>query len=155
MELAAEQTTVNGDAVRLQQVFWNVLTNAAKFTPDSGTITVGTRTRSETGDLVIAITDSGIGMTGDELAAIFEAFNQGAHALPGSSHRFGGLGLAISRKLMESHSGSIKASSDGRNRGSTFTMTLPLFTTQAGAERLTENDPSPTGRPSCWPIAAR
>ena len=145
MQLAAEQTTVNGDAVRLQQVFWNVLKNAAKFTPDSGTITVATRTQSETGDLVIAITDSGIGMTEDELAGIFEAFTQGEHALPGGSHRFGGLGLglAISRKLMESHSGSIKASSEGRNRGSTFTMTLPLFTKPAGAERLTDNDPSP------------
>lgn len=133
LELTAEKSIVTGDAVRLQQVFWNILKNAAKFTSEAGKITVGTRTHTETGELIITVTDSGIGMTSDDLARAFEAFTQGEHVDTGGSHRFGGLGLglAISRKLVESHSGSIQASSEGRGHGSTFTVTLPLATESA------------------------
>lgn len=145
MELAAEQQTVKGDAVRLQQVFWNVLKNAAKFTPEGGTVTVGTRRQAETGEVIIAVTDSGIGMTSDELARVFEAFSQGEHIGAGGPHRFGGLGLglAISRKLVESHAGSIQARSEGRNRGSTFLITMPLVLKREGLEPLPEGNTSP------------
>jgi signal transduction histidine kinase/ActR/RegA family two-component response regulator len=124
--LRAKRTGLRGDAVRLQQVFWNVLKNAVKFTPPGGVITVDTHIHQ--GKLVVAITDTGIGMTDSELVQIFEAFTQGDHVVAGGSHRFGGLGLglAISRKLVELHAGTIKASSQGRGQGSTFTITLPL-----------------------------
>jgi CheY-like chemotaxis protein len=75
----------------------------------------------------VKISDSGIGMTDDELNRIFKAFSQGDHAA-GSSHRFGGLGLglAISRKIVELHSGRIHAASEGRNKGSAFIIELPV-----------------------------
>jgi PAS domain S-box-containing protein len=138
LELAAKKPVVNGDAVRLQQVFWNVLKNAAKFTPEAGKISVGTRIQAETGELIITITDNGFGITSDEIGRIFEAFSQGEHARPGGAHRFGGLGLglAISRRLVESHSGSIQASSKGRNQGSTFTITLPSVDMEPSPETV-------------------
>jgi len=146
LELMAPQATVKGDAVRLQQVFWNVLKNAAKFTPEAGRITVGTGIQRETGELVITIEDSGIGMTPEELAKIFEAFAQGEHAHAGGLHRFGGLGLglAISRMLVKSHAGSIRAISEGRNRGSTFIITLPLVMERTGAGPLPDGDTTPS-----------
>ncbi len=78
--------------------------------------------------MTIEVTDTGAGMTGDELKRIFDAFAQGDHASTGSSHRFGGLGLglAISRSLVEMHSGNIRASSPGLGLGSTFTIELPI-----------------------------
>lgn len=122
--LADAESIVFGDAVRLRQVFWNVLKNAIKFTPRRGTITI--ESRAEYGQYVVTISDNGIGMTSDELASAFEAFKQGTH-----SHdlgRFGGLGLglAISKRFVELHSGSITASSPGPDRGSTFTIQFPL-----------------------------
>jgi CheY-like chemotaxis protein len=146
LELTAEKTAVKGDAVRLQQVFWNVLKNAAKFTPELGKITVATRTQAETGELIITVTDTGIGMTSEEIGKVFEAFTQGEHAHPGGSHRFGGLGLglAISQMLVKSHSGSIRASSGGRNKGATFVITLPLMTESAGNDRLPGGGISPS-----------
>lgn len=138
LKLVAERPTVKGDAVRLQQVFWNIIRNAAKFTPDAGKISVGTHSRAETGELIVTITDNGIGITSDELARIFDAFTQGEHAHASGFHRFGGLGLglAISRMLVESHAGNIQATSLGRDRGSTFTITLPLITASESLEIL-------------------
>lgn len=125
LQLRATQQTVFADAVRLQQIFWNLLKNAVKFTPDGGQITV--ETESSADKLLVRISDTGIGMTPDELAGIFTAFSQGNHAAA-NGHRFGGLGLglSISQKLAEFHSGKILAASDGRDRGSTFTVELPL-----------------------------
>lgn len=126
LELEALPATVEGDAVRLQQVFWNVLKNAVKFTPGGGKITV--RSQKRDGVMEIRVLDTGIGMTGGELANVFEAFTQGEHVGAGGAHRFGGLGLglAITRKLVELHGGEIQAESEGRNRGATFIITLPL-----------------------------
>jgi PAS domain S-box-containing protein len=125
LELSASPCTVRGDAGRLQQVFWNVLQNAVKFTPASGTITV--RSSNSDGRLRIQVRDTGLGMTTEELARIFKTFSQGDHA-QARGMKFGGLGLglAITRELVELHKGQITAASDGRNLGATFTIELPV-----------------------------
>jgi PAS domain S-box-containing protein len=127
IKLKAAQSLVEADAVRLQQVFWNVLKNAVKFTPVKGKITLETSIQ-EKGQLIIKITDTGVGMNQAELARVFTAFAQGDHAGDGGSHRFGGLGLglAISKDLVELHSGQITAHSAGKDQGSAFTIELPL-----------------------------
>jgi PAS domain S-box-containing protein len=124
--LGATNPLTPGDPVRLQQVFWNILKNAVKFTHEAGQICVVTRIAAGADNLTVEITDNGIGMTPAELEGVFEAFTQGEHA--GSAHTFGGigLGLAISRKLVEMHDGRITAASPGRNRGSVFVIELPL-----------------------------
>ncbi len=126
---------VYGDDVRLQQVFWNVLKNAVKFTPPSGNITLSVNEAGN--DLQISVTDTGIGMTPAEIKRIFEAFAQGEH-VKSDAHRFGGLGLglAIARKLVELHHGKIAATSEGTNQGSTFTIQLPAVEPQKAAMLL-------------------
>jgi PAS domain S-box-containing protein len=127
----AEDLRVTGDAVRLQQVLWNLLNNAVKFTPAQGNISVTTEVENDGETIVIRVTDTGIGMRPEEIKHIFDAFAQGDHAEKTSSQHFGGLGLglAISRMLMELHHGEIFASSAGRGEGSTFIIKLPLLTT--------------------------
>ncbi|HEV2331339.1 MAG TPA: response regulator [Verrucomicrobiae bacterium] len=127
LRLKAQQHTVFADAVRLQQIFWNLLKNAVKFTPEGGQVAVETELAGD--KLLTRIADTGIGLTDDELAGIFKAFAQGEHASV-NGHRFGGLGLglSISQKLTELHSGRIIAASDGRDKGATFTVELPLVT---------------------------
>lgn len=115
---------VSADLTRLQQVFWNVLKNAVKFTPAGGAITVSIRKNGAWIETDIA--DTGIGMTAEEIARGFRMFSQGDHAADIGAHRFGGLGLglAISRTLLELQGGEISARSPGRNAGSTFTIRL-------------------------------
>jgi PAS domain S-box-containing protein len=139
LRLDAPEHTIFGDAVRLQQVLWNVLKNAVKFTGEGGGITVRTSVSPRTGRLCLAIQDTGIGLTAAEQARVFEAFSQGDHAAAGGSHRFGGLGLglAISRSIVEMHGGDIRAESEGRNHGATFIIELPLMSV------TTPNDPTP------------
>ena len=155
LELKADRHSVMCDDVRLKQVFWNVLKNAVKFTPDGGRVTVETARAPESEDIVIRITDTGIGMTPDESGRIFEAFAQGDHSGDGGSQQFGGLGLglAISRMLVEQHQGSISASSPGRNLGATFTVELPLCQAEeppearvAPAHQLEVAAPTPDAR---------
>jgi signal transduction histidine kinase len=126
LDLRATRCAVSADAVRLQQVLWNVLKNAAKFTPAYGSLTVVTKNEGDR--LLIRITDTGVGMEPEELSRVFETFVQGNHARPNSGHRFGGLGLglAISRMLMELHGAEITATSAGAGTGSTFTLSFPL-----------------------------
>jgi PAS domain S-box-containing protein len=127
-DLAASDGSVWGDSVRLQQILWNILKNAVKFTPENGQILVTTENADQ--KLMVRITDTGIGMSAEEIGRIFKAFSQGEHASPGSNqHRFGGLGLglAISKMLTELHGGQIQAFSDGRDKGSTFVVELPLY----------------------------
>ncbi|HEY1765121.1 MAG TPA: ATP-binding protein [Opitutaceae bacterium] len=125
--LGAARDLILGDAVRLQQVFWNVLKNAVKFTPAGGSLWASSALDGDKA-IVISIKDTGIGMTEGELASVFEAFSQGEHARQAGPHRFGGLGLglAISRRLVEGHGGSIAATSPGREKGSTIDIRLPL-----------------------------
>lgn len=133
LDLQATETTVTADAVRLQQILWNVLKNAAKFTPVGGRI--GIETFNETGDFVVRITDTGVGMESAEVERVFEAFTQGDHARPESRHRFGGLGLglAICRMLVTAHGGTITAASDGLGRGASFVLRLPVSAMLAAA----------------------
>jgi signal transduction histidine kinase len=116
---SAIQHHVDADPVRLQQVFWNILRNAVKFTTDGGEIALGTETVSE--QIVVKIADTGIGMAPDEMRNIFKEFSQGSHSLGGL-----GLGLAISRRLVELHHGSIHAASPGKGKGTTFSIKFPI-----------------------------
>jgi CheY-like chemotaxis protein len=120
------------DPARLQQVFWNVLKNALKFTPERGFIRVETRELTDTREITVTVTDTGIGMTSEELSRAFHPFAQGDHAAGSKRHRFGGLGLglSISQLLMELHAGSVQAFSPGRDRGSTIIIKLPQIVTE-------------------------
>jgi PAS domain S-box-containing protein len=114
---------VKGDAQRLQQVAWNLLTNAIKFTPDGGR--VGLRLRRVEEHVELQVTDSGKGIDPAFLPHVFERFRQ---ADGSSTRRHGGLGLglAIVRHLVELHGGTVQAHSEGEGHGSSFTLRLPL-----------------------------
>ncbi len=115
---------ISGDAGRLQQVVWNLLLNAIKFTPEGGRVTV----RLEQVDhyAQIQVSDTGKGIRPDFLPHIFERFRQQDSS---TTRQFGGLGLglAISRQLVEAHGGTITATSTGEGQGATFIITLPLI----------------------------
>ena len=119
---------MNADASRLQQVLWNVLKNAAKFTPEGGRIHVCTG--REDGRVQVQIQDSGIGIAPELLPKIFDAFEQGDARV---TRKFGGLGLglAISKALVELHGGSIRVESPGVGEGCTVTIELPAASPQA------------------------
>jgi PAS domain S-box-containing protein len=129
LELEATMHHVNADPARLQQVFWNLIQNAVKFTPRGGRITI--RTRNEPalhgGDddvrLVAEVTDTGIGIDHDRLPKIFTAFEQRDPVL---RRRYGGLGLglAISRSVVEAHGGRLTGYSAGKDEGAAFTIEL-------------------------------
>ena len=114
--------TVNGDADRLQQVVWNFLSNALKFTPARGRVSVRLE-RAE--DMVgVSVTDSGIGIVPEFLPFVFDRFRQGD---TGTTRAHGGLGLglAIARNLVELHGGTVEVDSPGVNQGATFRLRLP------------------------------
>ena len=118
---------VAGDASRLQQIIWNLLSNSVKFTPKGGKVSIDFRRQNGFAELVIS--DTGIGISADFLPHVFERFRQ-AESTATRSHRGMGLGLAIVRHLIELHGGTVTAASDGENRGSTFTIHLPLAATE-------------------------
>lgn len=122
LDLAAARYHVLADPTRIQQVFWNLIKNALKFTPTGGTVTVSTE-NDEAGKILIRVEDTGVGISEEALPHIFNAFEQGDIA---GQHRYGGLGLglAISRAIVTVHGGSIRAESEGPGRGSAFTVTL-------------------------------
>jgi signal transduction histidine kinase len=113
---------VNGDAERLQQVLCNLLTNAIKFTPEGGRIEVAATIAH--GAVELAVKDSGVGIEREFLPYVFERFRQ-ADASTTRAHGGLGLGLSIAKSLIELHGGTIRAESDGPQRGATFTITLP------------------------------
>jgi len=123
--------TVIGDVSRLQQVVWNLVNNAVKFTPDGGC--VGIRCRGENARVIIEVVDSGIGIEPAAAARIFNAFEQGGR---GITRQFGGLGLglAIAKRLVEMHDGTISVESEGMDRGATFRVSLPLSSMQPEAQ---------------------
>ena len=111
-----------GDAARLQQVFWNLIKNAVKFTPPGGRIEILSRNPTP-GSIEIVVRDNGVGIEPELLPRIFEAFEQGGRDV---TSRFGGLGLglAICKRVIDLHDGTITAASEGRGRGAAFTVTL-------------------------------
>jgi signal transduction histidine kinase/CheY-like chemotaxis protein len=115
---------VLGDQDRLQQVVWNLLSNAVKFTEEGGAIDVRLETSGRLARIVIA--DTGQGITPEFLPYVFERFRQDDAS---SARRHGGLGLglALVRELVELHGGTVKAASEGHNRGATFTIELPTM----------------------------
>ena len=123
LDLQAKQSHVRADPVRLQQVLWNLLKNAIKFTNAGGQITIASR--NEDDQLRIDVTDTGIGIDAPHLERIFNAFEQAEHA---TANRYGGLGLglAISRALINAQHGRIMATSDGIARGATFSFWLSV-----------------------------
>lgn len=122
LDQQADTDLVNADPARLQQVFWNLLRNAAKFTPEGGNIFI--RTVRTGGKVIVEVRDTGAGITRAFLPKIFDAFEQGDM---GTARQFGGLGLglAICKAIMDMHGGAIHAQSDGPGTGATFTVELP------------------------------
>jgi PAS domain S-box-containing protein len=138
LHLAIEPPTgsVHGDASRLQQIVWNLVSNAVKFTPEGGRVRVDVA--SVGSQVEIRVSDTGKGITAGFLPHVFERFRQ---ADPSAAREHGGLGigLALVKELTELHGGSVAASSEGEGRGATFSVALPLatITTEAdGSVRL-------------------
>jgi PAS domain S-box-containing protein len=121
INLHAHAHHIWADPVRIQQVFWNLLNNAVKFTPNEGRITV--RSSNEEKQFVFEVTDTGIGIEPERQNRIFEAFDQGERSI---TRKFGGLGLGltISKTLLDLHGGEISVRSAGKNRGTTFRVSL-------------------------------
>jgi signal transduction histidine kinase/CheY-like chemotaxis protein len=120
----AENATVFGDLVRLQQVFTNLLTNALKFTPEGGNINLNLTVND--GKVLISVRDDGQGISPETLPHIFRQFSQGDQTI--SRDQAGlGLGLSIVKTLVEKHEGTVTAQSEGVGTGATFTVTLPLI----------------------------
>ena len=119
-ELAAADSTVMGEFARLNQVFWNVLKNAVKFGKPNGQVTI--TTANEGGNVVVEIQDDGMGIEPGRLASIFGAFSP---IKPQPTATGVGLGLAITRAIVDGHDGEIRAGSDGKGCGSVFRISLP------------------------------
>jgi signal transduction histidine kinase/ActR/RegA family two-component response regulator len=167
MEVTATETHVFADSSRLTQVFWNLLQNACKFTPEGGTISVrayneyrrvatnqaapSRSSEDSLAELIVQIQDTGMGIRAESLPRIFNAFEQGARS---RTRVFGGLGLglSISRAIMEMHGGSIAAASEGKDKGATFTIRLhtvkPAITGRAKRPPRISPEQIPT-RPMC------
>jgi PAS domain S-box-containing protein len=128
LRLEAANPFVEADQARMQQVLWNVIRNAVKFTPVGGRIVL--HTANEGGEFVLGCTDSGIGISGEALPRIFQPFEQADAEV---SHQYGGLGLglAIAHGLMVQHGGRIRAASKGRGLGATFAIALPAAVEQS------------------------
>jgi PAS domain S-box-containing protein len=137
---APPPVVVSGDRPRLVQVFWNLLHNAVKFSPEGGRVRV--HISAEDGAGVVRVEDEGLGITPEFLPFIFERFRQ---ADMGTTRQHGGLGLglALVKSLVEAHGGRVEASSAGEGRGSSFTVTLPVA--HAAAEGRREGGPVEEG----------
>lgn len=130
-QLDAARHHVTGDPARLHQVFWNLLKNALKFTPPGGMVTVRTRNDAN-GQIIVSVSDTGIGISAEALPQIFRAFEQGDVT---GKHRYGGLGLglAISQAVVAMHRGTIHAASAGVGKGAVFSVTLNTVAAPADA----------------------
>ncbi|NJN92449.1 MAG: response regulator [Leptolyngbyaceae cyanobacterium SL_5_14] len=129
--LADSAISVCGDPNRLQQVVWNLLTNAIKFTPEQGRI--GVELIRHGAQTQLRVTDSGIGIKPDFLPHVFERFRQ-ADGTTTRPHSGLGLGLAIVRHLVELHDGTVQAESEGEGQGAAFTVQLPLLPSSEGQQ---------------------
>jgi signal transduction histidine kinase len=137
--LNASSDEVMGSESRLHVVFWHLLSNAIKFTPEGGSVTVSST--SDTATISIVIADTGVGLTPVQLSTIFDLFWQGESS---RKRRFGGLGVGLSivRSVVELHRGTVRADSAGKDRGTTMTVTLPLATSASGRPVVAQVAPS-------------
>ncbi len=142
--LSAHRPYVEGDPARLQQVLWNLIKNSVKFTPTGGGITIETLNPTPE-SIEVRITDTGIGIESEKIGKIFNAFEQGQSSI---TRRFGGLGLglAISKAMVDAHGGKIRIDSPGKDKGSTATLTLKTVATPAGASNGSETGPAEATR---------
>jgi signal transduction histidine kinase len=131
IDLPTEPLVIDGDRVRLAQVFSNLLVNASKFTQDHGLITL--KAKRQSGEVVVMVQDNGSGITPDVLPHIFDLFTQGPRSLARSEGGLG-VGLTVVRTILKMHGGSVRAESPGLHRGSVFTVTLPLSGKRLSAE---------------------
>ncbi len=125
VDVPADAMVANGDATRLQQIAWNLISNAVKFSTVESEIAVALTRQGDRATLVVS--DSGCGITADFLPHVFEPFRQ-ADGASTRHHNGLGLGLAIVKYIAELHGGSVTAKSDGAGKGATFTVTVPLAT---------------------------
>ena len=137
----AQNAFVEADPARLQQVLWNLIKNGVKFTPENGRIVIQTNNPSSE-EIEIRVQDSGIGIEPDKLDRIFNAFEQGQASI---TRRFGGLGLglAISKAMVEAHGGHIEAHSAGKDQGATFTIRLKTVNAPARVATPDGDGPRP------------
>jgi PAS domain S-box len=144
-KLEAEECHILADCIRLQQVFWNLINNAVKFTPQSGQITICTF-NDKSGRFHFEITDTGIGIEPQRLTSLFQPFEQ---ADPSVTRQFGGLGLglAISKRLVDLHRGRIEAESRGRSFGATFKVMLDTLPQGSAAIGLNHRVGGKTSKP--------
>ncbi|HEX3528021.1 MAG TPA: ATP-binding protein [Thermoanaerobaculia bacterium] len=142
---SAAEHHVWGDAARLQQIFWNIVQNAVKFSPQGGRLEL--RTASTTGRLRVDVRDEGVGIAPEVLSRLFKAFEQGDHH---RSRSFGGglgLGLAIAKGLVDLHGGSLSVVSPGAGQGSTFTVTLSTVPVEVRLQLARPTRVEPAARP--------
>ena len=136
----AEPLFVNGDLLRLEQIVWNLLTNAVKFTPDGGKVTV--RLERENNQAILIVEDTGQGIEASVFCQMFfEMFRQG-DARASREHTGMGIGLALVQQLVKLHGGSVVAYSAGLGRGTRFTVSLPEKTEKTKRIALA---PAPAG----------
>jgi signal transduction histidine kinase len=140
--LRAVHTYVEGDPARLQQVFWNLIKNSVKFTPENGRITIETL-NPEPDKIEVRVSDTGIGIEPEAIGKIFNAFEQGQSDI---TRRFGGLGLGltISKTLIDAHGGQIRVESRGKDKGATFSV--ELNTVESTVERDGHREDRPVDR---------
>lgn len=151
VELVSETPLrIDADAVRVEQIVSNVLTNAVKYTPDGGHIRV--TLEAEGGQAVIRVRDDGVGIAPERIGTIFELFAQAENAI-GRAQGGMGIGLSLVRNLVQLHGGSIQAASDGLGKGAEFVIRLPLASaTEVPAPRPAENKKN---RPATAPAPRR
>ena len=144
MQSPPDTMCVRADPARLQQIFWNLIKNAVKFTSAGGRIQVRCEMSGE--KFRAHVSDTGIGIEPEVLPRIFDAFEQGGDKV---SRQFGGLGLglAICKVLIDMHGGKLTAASAGKNCGATFSVELPLISARAMLQRTPPADPRRAGKP--------
>jgi signal transduction histidine kinase len=140
-EIDADLGPISADPDRLEQIVWNLVGNSIKFTPPNGRIQV--RARLNNGCLQIVVSDTGIGIDSDFLPFVFDRFRQ-ADARTTRTHGGLGLGLAIVDHIVKLHGGKVMAHSEGRNKGSTFTVELPLSAFRAEKKETPQSTSPPT-----------
>ncbi|CAN5717658.1 hypothetical protein BH23PLA1_BH23PLA1_38190 [soil metagenome] len=148
LDLAADSHHIEADPIRLQQVFWNLIKNAVKFTPEGGTLSIRSWNADEGGQWVVEFRDTGLGIDPNDVDRIFNAFEQ-ARAASGRRPGGLGLGLSISHSVIEAHGGTLLAHSQGAGKGSVFTIHLatvapsPIKDQDASASSTDRPDQAP------------